>query len=643
MNRCGILRRLSPVLFVSLAFVGCKDGGLSLGSSGPTARTLSKEVTKQIDVVHFSRTREGATGGTSPAKVILKPNPSGDVRVAVFEEFSGGAGEQWRASAWMASFLASHTLGRTLSDYEFGVSAGGLIDGPSAGALTTAAMMAAMTDTDVRPDVTMTGTANPDGTVGPVGGIPQKIRGAAKAGKKVFGYPVGQRYDLDLQSGQVVDLHAVASEVGIEAREVRDIWDAYALLTGKSLPRAEPLDAREMDISPTMFARMQAKTTAWLSRVDDAHGELKGTKGQLGKVLAGFVDNIEKMRATTFRYQTQGMVPAAFSKAREAQLMARAGVHFSAAMRAVMDGDKAELIARLRRATGKKADIDAFVTQIATTDLTTVDQALAALSGYQAANLAYGALAVANESIAAIEKTIEQGRLNTQSMLGFLPQLSLGLMYGVAADVLIEAGRDIYETPGAEGKALALDAAKLELLAKGYTSAAKANLDYYDALVLRQQADVAGASLAAAQAQKAVNDPSYLMARQQTEIAIRARDEKGVHQALQRLAAAFSSYTMSAALVAKEYSLGAQQNAEGELQLARDKALISMLEIAELRAREAAALAKRKAGAVPDLARATYQTARADREGDLQAKLSALEGFWGATEVSQLAVALATR
>ena len=37
----------------------------------------------------------------------------------------------------------------------------------------------------INADVTMTGTINPDGTIGPVGGIPFKIEGAAEAGKKV--------------------------------------------------------------------------------------------------------------------------------------------------------------------------------------------------------------------------------------------------------------------------------------------------------------------------------------------------------------------------------------------------------------------------------------------------------------------------
>ena len=55
-------------------------------------------------------------------------------------------------------------------------------------------------------DATMTGTVNPDGTVGPVGGIPLKVSGVAEAGFTRFGIPLGQRHDVDPCTGEVVDV-----------------------------------------------------------------------------------------------------------------------------------------------------------------------------------------------------------------------------------------------------------------------------------------------------------------------------------------------------------------------------------------------------------------------------------------------------
>ncbi len=74
----------------------------------------------------------------------------------------------------------------------------------------------------------MTGTVNPDGTIGPVGGIPHKIEGAAAAGKTLVLVPGGQRYDYDYAAGQSVDLVQVGQRLGIEVKLVPDIYTPTA-------------------------------------------------------------------------------------------------------------------------------------------------------------------------------------------------------------------------------------------------------------------------------------------------------------------------------------------------------------------------------------------------------------------------------
>ena len=77
---------------------------------------------------------------------------------------------------WLAAFNASQALSLPVTAHEFLVKAGGTIDGPSAGMLMTVAMIALIKGDPIRPDTTMTGCINPDGTAGPVGGIPQKMQ-----------------------------------------------------------------------------------------------------------------------------------------------------------------------------------------------------------------------------------------------------------------------------------------------------------------------------------------------------------------------------------------------------------------------------------------------------------------------------------
>ncbi len=75
----------------------------------------------------------------------------------------------------------------------------GKVDGPSAGALMTIGVLAAVRGDTPKPDAAMTGTINPDGTIGPVGGIRFKIEGAAEKGMKLVLIPAGIRSETRRQ------------------------------------------------------------------------------------------------------------------------------------------------------------------------------------------------------------------------------------------------------------------------------------------------------------------------------------------------------------------------------------------------------------------------------------------------------------
>jgi uncharacterized protein len=67
-----------------------------------------------------------------------------------------------------------------------------VVDGPSAGAAMTIAMIAAVRNQTLRKDVLISGTINPDQTIGPVGGLQYKALAAAEKGATMFLVPKGQ-------------------------------------------------------------------------------------------------------------------------------------------------------------------------------------------------------------------------------------------------------------------------------------------------------------------------------------------------------------------------------------------------------------------------------------------------------------------
>ncbi len=102
-------------------------------------------------------------------------------------------------------------------------------DGPSAGAVMTVGFAALLKGDHIRRGIALTGTIAKDGTIGPVGGIPDKIRAAAREGYRTILIPQGQRDDPRW------NLNRLAWELNVEVTEVATVEEAYRLMTGGTL------------------------------------------------------------------------------------------------------------------------------------------------------------------------------------------------------------------------------------------------------------------------------------------------------------------------------------------------------------------------------------------------------------------------
>ena len=100
-------------------------------------------------------------------------------------------------------------------------------DGPSAGITLTTALASLVTGRAVSPECAMTGEVSLRGLVMPIGGLPEKLMAAVRAGvKKVF-----------IPEENVRDLTDVADEVKekleiIPVRKVADVLKAVGILEG---------------------------------------------------------------------------------------------------------------------------------------------------------------------------------------------------------------------------------------------------------------------------------------------------------------------------------------------------------------------------------------------------------------------------
>lgn len=119
-----------------------------------------------------------------------------------------------------------------------------IVGGPSAGAAISALTAAMLAGHEIDESVTLTGTINSGGLVGPVAGLKEKIEAAATSGEiNVVLIPQGKRF-LQMEN-RTVDLVEFGEMLGITVKEVGHLQEVVFELTGELVGRE--VGSLEMD------------------------------------------------------------------------------------------------------------------------------------------------------------------------------------------------------------------------------------------------------------------------------------------------------------------------------------------------------------------------------------------------------------
>jgi hypothetical protein len=629
-----------------------------LGTDDKNGSTIIKlpnvETFGKVDAM-FVRMGGGqpASGGSSPVKLSTGPNADRSVRVGLYEELAGGAGPQWRAGVWVAAITAANTLGKDLTDFSFSASSGGYIDGASASGLMTAGFLATMTGATIDPLATMTGIINPDGTIGPVGGIPEKFKGNIDKGKKRIGFPIGSRLARSAATGRMVDLVELAKENGAEAVEVASVFEAYRLLTGKSLPEPVPVTAKEMQLDEDTNKALNAKYAEWLKRYGEEletllklqqAGRLPAALLTMGKRAVDLAESADKM-------QKQGFAYAAYQKLLEAWVYAASATDAFDILTKLQNGDGDQALRSINSLDElEKTTIEIFK-KVGAMKPTTMGGHLMMMGAYQAALKAWGYKMFANTAVQNTRMFVA-GLARRDATALASQEVADAIIENVAPTVVL-IGRTVAETALAAQR-MEFESEKsinymcnipnVKRMTTSYQSASAAGINYFETLIgikddfTRQRA--------------AMREPNYLVSYMLSRMDLASSGvmadlkkewgDKSLQWNLMSLAGGELAYAKSAELVIKYYSLGVKPDAAGRaIGVEHEKAFLNMLITAERTARANARAARIATGAIPVQAKLAYQMASMQREGDMQDKLEALSGFWTASAYSQTAVMLA--
>tara|TARA_B100000809_G_scaffold37910_1_gene33162 strand:- start:161 stop:2350 length:2190 start_codon:yes stop_codon:yes gene_type:complete len=168
------------------------------------------------------------TGASETIEMEFNRRPDGSpFRLAISEENPGSSGPSLQSSFWQAAVVAALQESDDLSGVRVTFSVPDGIDGPSAGGVAALSLLSAINQRELPDDFAFTGSILPDGTIGHIGGIVEKLRAAKEQGVSRMLIPTGMRLAEDMTTGELIDLKQLAAEFRIKLVPVRNLTAAY--------------------------------------------------------------------------------------------------------------------------------------------------------------------------------------------------------------------------------------------------------------------------------------------------------------------------------------------------------------------------------------------------------------------------------
>ncbi len=589
---------------------------------------------RTVNALWYAQDKDGkSSGGTSDVNISVEKQNSGDLIIGFLESEVGGNGDMWRASGWMGTSVAAFLSKKDINQYKVEFTTKGRIDGPSAGTLMTVGVLSALLGDTILPDVTMTGTINPDGSVGPVGGIAHKLQGAKAAGKKKVLVPISQRYDTNVDTGESVDLVEEGKKLGIEVKEVATIYDAYKEITGKTIARFTGAIG-DPQLASTTYDKLKLKVSEWKARLSELKNKIKTYNSNVLESFSQQVQEITDGEANVQSLVSQGEMPAAYTKIMETTLKAAIVQSALDIVMTIVTNGLAGIDSYLNATYSNTEQVKVLAERLAMEKINNFSDLVAVAEAYSNYGTALGIVEKADSGAAELKGMTNADQATEKA-------IEVGLYYMISK-YAVEMADDAIDF-GKEDKGAALpDTKKLLSWSSALRRASEANLQYFESTVIDEVAKQENASASEIKQGLATNDFDYLQAMVSTNVIedIQKDLKDDLHKATAAFGLALNGFTTSAETIAKYYSLDVQLDKDKNITgFGREKALVSMLENAIQLAKENIAEAD-KAGANTSIATYHFMIGKTYREGKAEDKLSALVEFWKASLYARLSVIL---
>lgn len=633
------------VAVLGTATVACGGGGgksadvtvatttaTTAGSASTTVAATTTTEPKVTEVEIHPLFVQGSGGGVGTETVSIAESSDDTVRLDFSEDEPNGLGDQSRAASWNAVTTATLLTGAPLSgQYRFQIS--GPIDGPSAGALKTVALLSLMRGDTLQDDITMTGTVNPDGTVGPVGGIPEKIAGAAKEGFKRVLIPVGQRNTQSVATGDLVDVVELGQRNGVEVTEVDDVYAAYKEFTGKELPRlAAGSDPR---LDSKVYDRLQAQTSAALSQFQQSAGVFNSLDPSVKEMLGALATQAQDAADKASNLQRQGLQAGAFSAATQAAVFLNAAVKVGEALQVYLTQGPDPFFARVDASLAVGGEVDSLLAQLKTYEPTTVSDASSLMNTYASAIDALAVAVFAQNQLSAIKQQYEAGQITGEDVV---TRVLLPLVYYEIAGGLVDFSKATFEVGRELGGPPIHKDTELQKVADFFRKSSDSNFAAFQANIVKSYSEKYGASESDMLGRFANADLNVALAVQERAILDGLKNYIGEGEPnaeYAQLGFAVNNFARNALLLEKYYSNGVLDDELNLTGVRYERALSSGLELGKSQL-VASITQLRDKEIEPAQEVASLEYANVQREGDTDDKFDALSSYWAAFVASRV-------
>ncbi len=618
MSQLPRLKVVALLATATMVAAACGSSGKSANKNTTTtvAATPTRAVT--INPLFVSTDSAGhSTGGTEAVTVSIRPSIDHKLRVAFDETEVQGTGSQWQAAGWGAVAVATLITGAPLSDREIDFSVTGRIDGPSAGALMTIAVIALIRGDQLKPDITMTGTINPDGTIGPVGGIPYKVAGVVAAKKTRMLIPLGERNNPD-DSGKPVDIVLEGQAKGIQVSETPNIFDAYQQFTGTALPQLTASTNTQLDESA--YEKIKAKAETWLAKYTSALDDFQSLAPGVQNVLKPYVASARQDQQQAVKLTGEGLQAGAFEEAVNAAALMNALSRTGQSLQVLLTQGPKPFVARIRASQSIQGEVTGLVDTLKAFTPKSVSDAGALIAAY------------GNAIDAVSLSTFAQNLFDEKaaSAADAVAQATEGAIYYEIAGSLVDAASDVLTVgEGLGGAQLGPNVDKADV-ARFFRLAAEANLEAFQSVVIAPAASAQNVSLASGEASFAAADNDYALAQAGDNLinSLPPYFGNGSTTDYAELGGAISLYERTAELISKYYSLGQINPNTLELTgIGNDAAFNSAIQLAQTQLAANIGLLRSK-NVNPLIAAADNEVASIKQNGSVSDKFDALGAYW---------------